>query len=211
MEGIDWSVIVSAVTTAAVTIWTAWFTYNQRTKDKLTDLKIEQYKSEMKRKSFKRAENAGKVFGALNKVLLGTGADRVYIVQPHPLGHAAYLSVQYEVKANGVQGMRMEIQKLEMSEVPQFSEEMTRNLWMYFDDIDSQVEDKVAKSLLASNGTVAVAIKRMNTARDWVGSIFCEFMDSPSVSEEDIKKMMHEAAVNIQYNLPEYQEEESHG
>lgn len=208
MEGIDWSVIVSAVTTAAVTIWTAWFTYNQKTKDKMTDLKIEQYKSEMKRKSFKRAENAGKVFGALNKVLLGTGADRVYIVQPHPLGHAAYLSVQYEVKANGVQGMRMEIQKLEMSEVPQFSEEMTKNLWMYFDDIDNQVEDKVAKSLLASNGTVAVAIKRMNTARDWVGSIFCEFMDAPKVDENEIKHLMHEAAVNIQYNLPEYQEEE---
>lgn len=208
MEEIDWSALVSAVTTAAVAIWTAWFTYNQKTKDKMTDLKIEQYKNEMKRKSFKRAENAGKVFGSLNKVLLGTGADRVYIVQPHPLGHAAYLSVQYEVKANGVQGMRMEIQKLEMSEVPQFSEEMTRNLWMYFDDIDNQVDDKVAKSLLASNGTIAVAIKRMNTARDWVGSIFCEFMDTPKVDEEEIKRLMHEAAINIQYNLPEYQDED---
>ena len=189
-------------------VYSIWTKYHQEEKNKLTDLKIEQYKNEMKRKSFKRAENAGKVFGALNKVLLGTGADRVYIVQPHPLGHAAYLSVQYEVKANGVQGMRMEIQKLEMSEVPQFSEEMTKNLWMYFDDIDNQVEDRVAKSLLASNGTIAVAIKRMNTARDWVGSIFCEFMNTPSVSEGDMYKLMHEAAVNIQYNLPEYQEEE---
>lgn len=207
-EGIDWSAIISAVTTAAVAIWTAWFTYNQKTKDKMTDLKIEQYKNEMKRKSFKRAENAGKVFGELNKILLGTGADRVYIVQPHPLGHAAYLSIQYEVKSNGVQGMRMEVQKLEMSEVPQFSDDMTRNLWMYFDDIDNQVEDRVAKSLLSSNGTVAVAIKRMNTARDWVGSIFCEFMDTPKVDEEEIKRLMHEAAINIQYNLPEYQDED---
>ena len=79
---------------------------------------------------------------------------------------------------------------------------------MYFNDIDNQVEDKVAKSLLASNGTVAVAIKRMNTARDWVGSIFCEFMDTPKVSEYDMQKLMHEAAINIQYNLPEFQEEE---
>ena len=189
-------------------VYSIWTKYHQEEKNKLTDLKIEQYKNEMKRKSFKRAENAGKVFGALNKVLLGTGADRVYIVQPHPLGHAAYLSVQYEVKANGVQGMRMEIQKLEMSELPQFSEQLKKNLWMHFDDIDNQVEDRVAKSLLASNGTVAVAIKRMNTARDWVGSIFCEFMSTPSVSEGDMYKLMHEAAVNIQYNLPEYQEEE---
>ena len=48
----------------------------------------------------------------------------------------------------------------------------------------------------------------MNTARDWVGSIFCEFMDAPKVDEDEIKHLMHEAAVNIQYNLPEYQEEE---
>lgn len=69
MESVDWSAIVSAVTTAAVGIWTAWFTYNQKTKDKLTDLKIEQYKKDMKKKSFKRSEDTAKVLGALNRVL----------------------------------------------------------------------------------------------------------------------------------------------
>ena len=207
-EGIDWSAIVSAVTTAAVAIWTAWFTYNQKTKDKLTDLKIEQYKKDMKRKSYKRAEDTAKVLGALNKVLLGANADRVYIVQPHPLGHIAFLSIQFEVKANGVQGMMYEVQKLEMSDVAKFCERMVNNLWLYFDDIDKQVIDPYAKALLSSNGTKVAAIKRMTTARDWVGSIFCEFIDKPTISEEEIKKLMHEAAVSIQYNLPEFQEEE---
>lgn len=208
MESVDWSAIVSAVTTAAVGIWTAWFTYNQKTKDKLTDLKIEQYKKDMKKRSFKRSEDTAKVLGALNKILLGANADRVYIVQPHPLGHIAFLSIQFEVKANGVQGMRYEVQKLEMSDVPKFCEQMVSNLWLYFDDIDNQVQDPYAKALLSSNGTQAVAVKRMSTARDWVGSIFCEFIDKPSVSEEEIQKLMHEAAINIQYNLPEYQEED---
>lgn len=207
-EGIDWSAIVSAVTTAAVAIWTAWFTYNQKTKDKLTDLKIEQYKKDMKRKSYKRSEDTAKVLGALNKVLLGANADRVYIVQPHPLGHIAFLSIQFEVKANGVQGMMYEVQKLEMSDVAKFCERMVNNLWLYFDDIDKQVIDPYAKALLSSNGTKVAAIKRMTTARDWVGSIFCEFIDKPTISEEEIKKLMHEAAVSIQYNLPEFQEEE---
>ena len=207
-EGIDWSAIVSAVTAAAVSIWTAWFTYNQKTKDKMTDLKIEQYKKDMKRKSFKRSEDTAKVLGTLNKVLLGANADRVYIVQPHPLGHIAFLSIQFEVKANGVQGMRYEVQKLEMSDVAKFCERMVDNLWLYFDDIDKQVIDPYAKALLSSNGTKVVAIKRMTTARDWVGSIFCEFIDTPTISEEEIKKLMHEAAVSIQYNLPEFQEEE---
>lgn len=207
-EGIDWSAIVSAVTTAAVAIWTAWFTYNQKTKDKLTDLKIEQYKKDIKRKSYKRSEDTAKVLGALNKVLLGANADRVYIVQPHPLGHIAFLSIQFEVKANGVQGMRYEVQKLEMSDVAKFCERMVNNLWLYFDNIDNQVIDPYAKALLSSNGTQVAAIKRMTTARDWVGSIFCEFIDKPTISEEEIKKLMHEAAISIQYNLPEFQEEE---
>ena len=206
--GIDWSAIVSAVTTAAVGIWTAWFTYNQRTKDKLTDMKIEQYRKDMKRKSFKRSEDTARVLGALNKILLGANADRVYIVQPHPLGHIAFLSIQFEVKANGVQGMRYEVQKLEMSDVSKFCERMVNNLWLYFDDIDNQVQDPYAKALLSSNGTQVAAIKRMSTARDWVGSIFCEFIDKPSISESELHKLMHEAAVNIQYNLPEFQEEE---
>lgn len=207
MESVDWSAIVSAVTTAAVGIWTAWFTYNQKTKDKLTDLKIEQYKKEMKKRSFKRSEDTAKVLGALNKILLGANADRVYIVQPHPLGHIAFLSIQFEVKANGVQGMRYEVQKLEMSDVPKFCERMVDNLWMYLDNIDEQVQDPYAKALLSSNGTKVAAIKRMSTARDWVGSIFCEFIDTPSISEADLQKLMHEAAITIQYNLPEYQEE----
>lgn len=207
-EGVDWSAIVSAITLAVTTIWTAWFTYNQRTKDKLTDMKIDQYKKDMKKKSFKRSEDTAKVLGALNKVLLGANADRVYIVQPHPLGHIAFLSIQFEVKANGVQGMRYEVQKLEMSDVAKFCERLVDNLWLYFDDIDSQVQDPYAKALLSSNGTKVAAIKRMSTARDWVGSIFCEFIDTPSVSEKDIQKLMHEAAVSIQYNLPEFQEEE---
>lgn len=206
--GIDWSAIVSAVTTAAVGIWTAWFTYNQRTKDKLTDMKIEQYRKDMKRKSFKRSEDTARVLGTLNKILLGANADRVYIVQPHPLGHIAFLSIQFEVKANGVQGMRYEVQKLEMSDVSKFCERMVNNLWLYFDDIDNQVQDPYAKALLSSNGTQVAAIKRMSTARDWVGSIFCEFIDKPSISESELQKLMHEAAVNIQYNLPEFQEEE---
>jgi hypothetical protein len=208
MEGVDWSAIVSAVTTAAVGIWTAWFTYNQKTKDKLTDLKIEQYKKEMKKRSFKRSEDTAKVLGALNKILLGANADRVYIVQPHPLGHIAFLSIQFEVKANGVQGMRYEVQKLEMSDVPKFCERMVDNLWMYLDNIDEQVQDPYAKALLSSNGTKVAAIKRMSTARDWVGSIFCEFMEIPTISEADLQKLMHEAAITIQYNLPEYQEED---
>lgn len=186
----------------------AWFKYNQNTKDKMTDYKIERLKAQEKQNGYKRSANTGKVLGELYKVMIATGADRVYIVQPHPLGHIAFLSIQFEVKANGVEGMKMSVQKLEMSEVAMFSKMMTENIFMYFDDIDNQVEDRVAKSLMSSNGTIAVAVKRLNSSRDWVGSIFCEFLDKPVHTQDVIHKILHDAANNIQFNLPEYQDNE---
>ena len=202
MENFDLGAIMGCISTVIC----AWFAYNQKTKDKLTDLKIEKYRKDIKKKSFKRSEDTAKVLGALNRILLGVNADRVYIVQPHPLGHIQFLSVQFEVKANGVQGMKNEIQNLEMSDVAKFCDRMVNNLWMYIDDIDGQVQDPYAKALFSSNGTKTVAIKRMSTARDWVGSIFCEFIDAPSSKMEDIQKVMHDEMISIQYNLPEVQE-----
>ena len=60
----------------------------QRTK--LTDLKVEYFKKEEERKSYRRSENSARVFGELWRVLYETKADRVYIVQPHPLGHILF-------------------------------------------------------------------------------------------------------------------------
>lgn len=207
-EGIDWAGIITAIGAligAIGGIYAIWTKFHQDEHNKLTDWKLEQYRKHEQERGFQRAENTGKVLGELYQVLLTTKADRVYIVQPHPLGHIAFLSVQFEVKAKGVEGMRMYVQKLEMSEVPLFSKMMAEKLFMYFDDIDNQMEDRVAKSLLSSNGTKVAAVKRMNSSRDWVGSIFCEFMEDPEISQEEIKKAMHEAAINIQFNLPEFQ------
>jgi hypothetical protein len=209
--GLDWAGIITAIGAligAIGGVYSIWTKFHQDEKNKMTDLKIEQYRKQEKKRGFRRAENTGKVLGELSQVLISTGADRVYIVQPHPLGHIAFLSIQFEVKARGVQGMRMEVQKLEMSEVPQFSKMMAEKLFMYFDDIDNQIEDRVAKSLLSSNGTVVAAVKRLKSSRDWVGSIFCEFMEQPKIPVEDLKIILHEAATNIQFNLPEFQEED---
>lgn len=206
---IDWAGIITAIGAligAIGGIYSIWAKFHQEEKNKMTDLKIEQYRSQEQARGYRRAENTSKVLGELYQIMLATGADRVYIVQPHPLGHIAFLSIQFEVKARGVEGMRLYVQKLEMSEVPLFSKMMSENLFMYFDDIDTQVEDRVAKSLLSSNGTLTAAVKRLNSSRDWVGSIFCEFIEEPRVSKEEIQQTMHEAAINIQFILPEYQD-----
>jgi hypothetical protein len=113
---------IANIISAAGTLLAAYFAYNQYTKNKLTDLKVEYFKKEEERRSYHRSENSAKVFGELWRVLYETKADRVYIVQPHPLGHIAFLSVQFEVKRKGIAGMRENIQSLPMSEVAVFAE-----------------------------------------------------------------------------------------
>lgn len=194
------------VISACGTVVAAYLAYNQYTKNKITDLKVEYFKKEEERKSYKRSENTAKVFGELWRILYELKADRVYIVQPHPLGHVAFLSIQFEVKRKGVSGMLDSIQTLPMSEVANFSKVLAENLFLFYTDIDNEVKDKVAKSLLSVNGCKAVAIKRLNSSADWVGNIFCEFTDRQYPDEETIHHVFHEAAINIQYILPEVRE-----
>lgn len=196
------AVIVSVVTL----VLNQYNKMTQKQRDRMNDLKYESYKKEMERFEFKRSENTAKVFGELWRVLHTLGADRVYIVQPHPLGNSEFLSIYFEVKRNGISGMKENVQHFPMSEMAVFSKSLAEELYMCYTDIDSQVKDKIAKSLFLSNGCHSVAIKRLNSARDWVGNIFCEFTDKMQMPETEIQKTLHEAAVNIQFILPEYRE-----
>lgn len=185
-------------------IYALWTKYNQDTKNKMTDYEIEKLRTEDKRKNRKRSDNGMLVFGELWNILHETGASRVYIIQPHPLGHEEMLTIAFEVKQKGVEPMKPHVQNLRISEVAKFSSELVKNLFMYITDIDKQVNDKYFKSILSSYGCVNAIVKRLEDNKyDWVGSIFCEFLSPMKVSEEEARKILHIAAMNIQYILPE--------
>lgn len=196
---------IPAIISSIGTIIAAWFAYNQYTKNKLTDIKIEKFKRDETARSDRRNDSSAIVFGELWSILYQLKADRVYIVQPHPLGNESLLSIYYEVKRKGVEGMRNRIQNLKMADVAKFSSDMSKNLFMYITNIDEQVQDKYAKSLLSACGCNVAIVKRLNDNRyDWVGSIFCEFTHPINVTEEEARQVLHEAAMSIQYLLPEY-------
>lgn len=201
------SAIICAIGTVISSIGAivaGWFTYNQYTKNKLTDLKIEKFKKDEEEKSHRRADNSSIVFGELWTILHELNADRVYIVQPHPLGNESLLSIYYEVTRKGILPMKPHVQDLHISEVAKFSSDLVKNLFMYITDIDKEVNDKCAQSILSSYGCQAAIVKRLNDNRyDWIGSIFCEFTHPIDVPEEEAREIMHEAAKNIQYLLPE--------
>jgi hypothetical protein len=185
-------------------IYSIWTKYNQDAKNKKTEYEIEKLRNEDKVKNERRSDNSTIVFGELWNVLYETGASRVYIVQPHPLGHEEMLTIYFEVKRKGVEAMKPHIQNMKISEVARFASELVKNVFMYITDIDAQVDDRYARSILSSYGCESAIVKRLsNNRHDWVGSIFCEFTDEMRVSEADAKDILHTAATNIQYILPE--------
>ena len=196
---------IPAIISAIGTIIAAWFAYNQYTKNKITDLKVEQMRLEGEKIRKRRADNSALVHGELWEILYELKADRVYIVQPHPLGNESMLSVYFESKRKGVESMKPRIQNLKMCDVAKFCADLAKNLFMFITDIDAQVEDRYAKSLLSSCGTAQVIVKRLSdNSHDWVGSILCEFTREIKISEDDARAILHEAATNIQYILPEF-------
>lgn len=185
-------------------IYSIWTKYNQEAKNKRTDYEIEKLRSEDLERNKRRSDNSTLVFGELWNVLYETGASRVYIVQPHPLGHEEMLTIYFEVKRKGVEPMKGHVQNMRISEVATFASSLVKNLFLYITDIGAQVEDRYARSILSSYGCEAAIIKRLSDNKhDWVGSIFCEFTDKMTVSEENAKEILHIAATNIQYILPE--------
>lgn len=198
----DWGSLFTAISTIVI----AWFGYNQYTKNKKTDAKIKQIEEQDKAKNKLRADNSMVIFGVLWDVLYEIGADRVYIVQPHPLGHEEMLSIYYEVKSSGVQGMKDRIQNLRIAEIGTFSSDMAQNSIMYINDVENEVSNKYAQSLMATYGSENLIIKRLaNNEYKWTGSIFCEYLEPTSVDREKAKKVLTNAALRIQYILPEFQ------
>lgn len=204
---IDVTSIVLGIIGLVSPLATAWFAYNQNAKNAKVQRDMERWKKEEEQKSFMRNKYSGQVFGQIHELLRSAKADRVYIVQPHPLGHVAFLSCYFEAVNNGITEMQSSIQSIPMSRVPMFSSSLADNLWLFYDNIDEQVTDDVAKSLFLANGTRVVGIKRMDNTKDWVGSIFIEYIEEPELTEFEIKKLAHDSAMVIRHILPEFKEQ----
>ena len=123
----DWTSIIATVMGTISTIVCAWFVYNQHTKNAHTDHEIERIKNEDKIRNKRRSDNAMIIYGVLWELLYATKADRVYIVQGHPLGNEEFLTIYFEVKRRWAEPMKPHIQKLKMSEVGRFASTIANN------------------------------------------------------------------------------------
>lgn len=193
-----------AILTAIGTIVMGWFGYNQYTKNAETDHKIEKWKKEAEEKSVKRSEDLAKIYGQLWHLLYDLDADRVYIVQPHPLINNMYLSISLEVCGNGISAMKPLINRMPMSEVSAFAAELAQRDFIFHSDI-SEIKDAKTRAIFCNNGTDMVIIKRLkNDEYDWIGSIFVEHSHAVNKQPVEYRSLLSTAAESIGYLLPEY-------
>lgn len=188
----------------AVTVVTVLGIYQVRFQ-KMTDIKIEEYKKELVRKSNRRNDNTAKVWGEIHHLLGQLRADRVYIIQPYPLGRNDYITVEFEVTVHGVAFIKESIKDMHISEVPKFCSVISSTDFLHIKNL-SDMEGMRARALFATNGTQQMYIYRLkDSTYDWIGSLVCDYTTDDVPSEDEARRAMEVAALNIQYILPEIQ------
>lgn len=180
------------------------FSFLQYWFNKKADHNFKVKEKEIERMSYRRADNSATIYRELYNLLHDLHADRVYIVQPHPLGNEDSLSVYYEVTRKGIAGMKEQLQKLQIKSLAVMTGELAENLFLSIENVDEQIKDKYAKSMLLNNGTNKVFIKRLSDNKfDWCGSLFVEYTHDKYTDVNEIRQTMHTSASAIQYILPE--------
>lgn len=158
---------------------------------------------ERERKQIKRASQD--IYRELNRLFIDTGALRAYIVQPHPLDKAKYISIQYEVCAEGMTSVLEQVQRMPIGNVGGFvSELMSRDFVLWRTQAD--VKDGRARAMMHSFGTDRMAAMRMMNDDIWLGNIVLDFDEARQLEAIWLKEKMGEVANTVKYKLPEIEE-----
>lgn len=199
---------IASIITAIGAIVVGWFSYNQYTKNKKTDLELKEIKADKNQLISKRSAAYATIYGKLWRQLITLDCDRVSIIQPHPLNRAQFLSVSLEVRRDGITGLKESIHSIEMEDVPQFTSDLESRDYIFYKNLKTDAKDKIVIAKFSAAGCVSIGIKRMvNEDEAWNGNLFCEWCrPKESLFAGYIRSQMAETAQDIQYILPEYVE-----
>lgn len=201
----DWQGIAAVITALGVIIL-GWFQYNQQTKNKETDARLAQREKEdkEKRNADKRAASAiyRELWPLVSKF---DGVLRVYIVQPHPLDRAKFISVVYEVVSEGMVSILPIVRKMPIGSIMDFVSEFESKDFVYWGQ-QSDVKAGRARSIMHQLGTDKMVAVRMVNDGVWQGNVVIDF-DNVDIDIEAVKSALYDVRSNIQYMLPEIEEE----
>lgn len=166
---------------------------------------IEQWKDDINKNTSRTVNSVATIYGEMWWLLHTLNADRVFIIQPHPLINYLYISIGLEVVRNGVNKLTYSVKDLPMADVSQFISQLAKEDFIYYQDAEQDCSDKRAKAIFSTNGTSQLAIKKLTDLNDnWIGSLCVDTTLDGKLDETIMVRTIAEAANNIQYILPEY-------
>lgn len=200
----DWQGIAAVITALGVIVL-GWFQYNQQTKNKETDARLKQREEEDKEKRKLLKIAANDIMRELHRLLIKTDAQRAYIVQPHPLDRAKFISIEYEVFSEGMIEIARKVHRMPISSVAGFVSELSsRDFILWHSQAD--VKDGRARAIMHSIGTEKMAAMRMMDDTLWLGNIVLDFDSHQELEAVYLKGKMGDAANVVKYILPEIEE-----
>ena len=195
--------IITAFFAALATAWAAWLQYNQKAHDKKQDIKFEKIKIDNDKQMAINNRHIASIHGTLWELLHKLNADRCFIIQPHPEQKYMYLSVAFEVDRKGVSPVKDFFQNIPISDMAPFVKDLSSNVWMYYDDVEKQVSDKKAQSMMFLAGTKQLALRQLvDSNSSWIGTLVAENIDIKEYDKESSMELITNIAVSIQYILP---------
>lgn len=200
----DWAGI-AAVLAVFVSALSAVLSFRQEsfTKRQEYELKRREEEDKEKRKLLKIAAND--IMRELHRLLIKTDAQRAYIVQPHPLDRAKFISIEYEVFSEGMVEIARKVHRMPISSIAGFVSELSsRDFILWHSQAD--VKDGRARAIMHSIGTEKMAAMRMMDGNLWLGNIVLDFDSHQELEAVYLKGKMGEAANVVKYILPEIEE-----
>lgn len=211
----DWQGI-GVVMTALGVIVTSFLQFLQYGKNKEIDYKIakreqedkdaranEARKNKEERDAIKAASQV--IYRELNRLFVHTNALRAYIVQPHPLDRAKFISVQYEVLGEGMTSIVEQVHRLPIGNVTGFVDELQSRDFIIWHS-QAEVRDGRARAMMHNFGIDKMVAKRMMEGEVWLGNIVLDFDQNHVIDPIWIKTKLSEATDIIKYKLPEIEE-----
>jgi hypothetical protein len=201
----DWQGIAAVITALGVIVL-GWFQYNQQTKNKETDARLAQREKEDKEKRNADKRAASAIYRELWPLLSQfEGVLRVYVVQPHPLDRAKYISVVYEVVSEGMVSILPIVRKMPIGSIMDFVSELEGKEFVYWQS-QGDVKAGRARSIMHQLGTDKMVAVRMMNEGIWQGNVVIDF-DNVEIDIEAVKTKLYDVRSNIKYILPEIEEE----
>jgi hypothetical protein len=201
----DWQGIAAVITAIGVIVL-GWFQYNQQTKNKETDARLAQREKEDKEKRNADKRAASAIYRELWPLLSQfEGVLRVYVVQPHPLDRAKYISVVYEVVSEGMVSILPIVRKMPIGSIMDFVGELEGKEFIYWQS-QGDVKAGRARSIMHQLGTDKMVAVRMMNEGIWQGNVVIDF-DNVEIDIEAVKAKLYDVRSNIKYILPEIEEE----